>query len=194
MKYTLITMFSMNMILKAIISSSASLMWSLVHVLQVFRYILMINIEMPKVMDILMKYLAVVVGEIDEIEDLVPNFLSQYALDMDALSINITLYQRFEDNGKPSLDKFLGYESPFIGILFSRQMTIILIGFLFTLPFIGIGVYFFKPGNWFHSKMSDMWDSFWWNAPVRTFTELYIEISLAFFINTLNVRSIILII
>ena len=35
--------------------------------------------------------------------------------------------------------------------------------------------------------MSELWQSFWWNAPIRTFTELYIEICLAFFLNVLNV-------
>jgi hypothetical protein len=52
MKYTLMTMFSVNMVLKTVISSSAALMWSLIHVLQVFRYILMININRSKMIDI----------------------------------------------------------------------------------------------------------------------------------------------
>ena len=101
MKYTLLTMFSLNLLLKVVISSSAALMWSLIHVLQVFRYILMINLNMPKIVDILMQYLAVVVGEIDEIEDLVPDWFSAYVLSSNPteLSTNITLYSRFEENG-----------------------------------------------------------------------------------------------
>jgi len=101
MKYTLLTMFSLNLLLKVVISSSAALMWSLIHVLQVFRYILMINLNMPKIVDILMQYLAVVVGEIDEIEDLVPDWFSAYVLSSNSteLSTNITLYSRFEENG-----------------------------------------------------------------------------------------------
>ena len=100
MQYTIITMFSVNMILKVIISTSASLMWSLIHVLQVFRYILMINLEMPKLMDILMKYLAIVVGDFEGVQDLVPNLFTEYVVNMTDLSINVTLYSRFENNGK----------------------------------------------------------------------------------------------
>ena len=37
--------------------------------------------------------------------------------------------------------------------------------------------------------MKATWDSFFWNAPLRTFTELFIEISLGFFLNTLNVSA-----
>ena len=99
MKYTLLTMFSVNMVLKVVISSSAALMWSLIHVLQVFRYVLLINIKMPAMVDILMQYLAVVVGEIDEMEEAVPDIFNTYIIDGDSLNSSITLYPKFEDNG-----------------------------------------------------------------------------------------------
>ena len=60
----------------------------------------MINIDAPEVMDILMKYLAVVVGEIEELEDLVPDWFTQYIVDTSDLEINITLYPRFQEYGK----------------------------------------------------------------------------------------------
>ena len=100
MKYTLMTMFSVNMVLKMVISSSAALMWSLIHVLQAFRYILLININMPILINILMEYLAVVVGEVDEIEEIMPDLFNTYVIDGDALNTNMTLYTRFEENGK----------------------------------------------------------------------------------------------
>jgi hypothetical protein len=100
MKYTLLSMFSVNMLLKAVISSSAALMWSLIHVLQVFRYILMINIKMPEMIDILMQYLAVVVGEVDEMENMVPDWFGQYVVNLTELETNSTLYVRFQDHGK----------------------------------------------------------------------------------------------
>lgn len=100
MKYTLISMFSVNMLLKAVISSSAATMWSLIHVLQVFRYILLINIEMPSVMNIVYKYLGVVVGDIDEVQHIVPDIFNQYVVDSNQLNINITIYPKFVDNGK----------------------------------------------------------------------------------------------
>ena len=54
---------------------------------------------MPKVVDILMQYLAVVVGEIDEIEDIMPDWFSKYIINSTDLTVNITLYSRFEENG-----------------------------------------------------------------------------------------------
>ena len=100
LKYTLISMFSVNMVLKLLVSSSAATMWSLIHVLQVFRYILMINLDMPKLIDILMEYLAVVIGEIDEAEDMIPDWFGKYIVNVTDLGINMTLYERFEEHGK----------------------------------------------------------------------------------------------
>lgn len=104
MKYTLISMFSINMLLKVVISSSAALMWSLIHVLQAFRYILLINIKMPKMTEILMKYLAVVVGDVDEMEEMIPDIFNTYIIDSDSLNVNVTLYTKFEENGKRSIE------------------------------------------------------------------------------------------
>lgn len=74
-------------------------MWSLIHVLQAFRFILMINIRMPLLVDTLMSYLAVVVGEVDEMEEMVPDLLNDYVLQKRSLRVEV-LYPRFEDNGK----------------------------------------------------------------------------------------------
>ncbi|CAI2376366.1 unnamed protein product [Moneuplotes crassus] len=179
MKYMLMTMFSTNLLLKIVISSSAALMWSLIHALQVFRYILMINIEMPKVVDILMKYLAVVIGEIDDIEAMLPDWFSQYVVNTTDLSVNVTLYDRFEANG---------YDTPFLALLFSKQMTIIFGSFLISLPIVYFGKKYLKKIPSINRKMNEIWTSFFWNAPLRTFSELYIEICLAFFLNTLNIQ------
>ena len=100
MKYTLLTIFSVNMALKVVISSSAALMWSLIHVLQVFRYVLLINIKMPAIVDILVEYLVVVIGEVDEIEEMVPDLFNTYIVDGEALNTDVTLYPKFENSGK----------------------------------------------------------------------------------------------
>jgi hypothetical protein len=100
MKYTLLTMFSVNLLLKLVISTSAATMWSLIHVLQVFRYILLINIDMPITIEILMQYLAVVVGEVNEIEDIMPDLFNTYVIDGETLNSDMILYPKFKDNGK----------------------------------------------------------------------------------------------
>ena len=99
MKYTLMTIFSVNLLLKLVISSSAALMWSLIHVLQAFRYILLVNIKMPLLIGVLMKYMGVVVGEVDEIDSIIPDLVNTYVINSTDISPTSILYERFEENG-----------------------------------------------------------------------------------------------
>ena len=129
MKYTLISMFSINMGLRFVISSSASLMWSLIHVLQVFRFMLMMNINMPKIIGILTKYLVVVIGEIDEIEELIPDVLNEYVLNSDDLTQNMTIYSKFEENG---------YETPYLNDLQGKKIFMFTVVLVIFVPMIYI--------------------------------------------------------
>ena len=117
MKYTLISLFSVNIAIKMFISSSAAIMWSLIHVLQAFRYILMINIKMPKIIDILMEYMAVVVGEVEEAEKIVPDVINIYFLN--SSDINDKMYIQ------SSFQKY-GYETPYLTDLYGRQIFMFL--------------------------------------------------------------------
>ena len=81
----------------------------------------------------------------------------------------------------------LGYDSPFLTMLFGKQMSIILFTTLISVPVILFSLKYLKKVPFIYNKMKATWDSFFWNAPIRTFTELFIEISLGFFLNTLNV-------
>ena len=59
----------------------------------------MINIISPSSVKILMKYLGVAVGEIDEIKDMIPNLI-KYMIDSDEISdSDIVLYDKFKENG-----------------------------------------------------------------------------------------------
>ena len=100
------TLFSLNLVLKVAISASAALMWSLIHVLQALRYILLINVRMPLLINILMEYLAVAVGELRIIETTIPDFISMFIVDSDKLHENSILYDRFQENGKWVLLKY----------------------------------------------------------------------------------------
>ena len=127
MKYTLISMFSINMGLRIVISSSAALMWSLIHVLQVFRYILMININTPKLIGLLTKYLVVVIGEVDEIEELIPDVFNEYVFNSNDLTQNMTIYTKFEENG---------YETPYLNDLQGKKFFIFAVILIIFLPMI----------------------------------------------------------
>jgi len=75
-------------------------MWSLIHTLQIYRYILLINIKMPRLIDIFLKFLAITIGEVDEVESLMPDWFSLYIIDPSDLRYDTTLHSRFENNGK----------------------------------------------------------------------------------------------
>ena len=92
-------MFSVNMLLNIIIAASTSLLWSLINVLQVLRYILMINIITPSSVKILIKYLAVAVGDIEELQDLVPNMFRLFLNNTEIGEAKV-LYPKFKENGK----------------------------------------------------------------------------------------------
>jgi hypothetical protein len=46
-----------------------------------------------------MQYLAVVVGEVDEMEEMMPDWFGIYVVNLTDLGTNTTLHARFEDYG-----------------------------------------------------------------------------------------------
>jgi hypothetical protein len=143
---------------------------------------------MPITIEILMQYLAVVVGEVNEIEDIMPDLFNTYVIDGETLNSDMILYPKFKDNGKWKLS-IVGYESPFLTIHFGKQMMLLLLVTLVSIPWILIGMKIFKNVPFLLSKLKEIWSSFFFNAPLRTLTELYIEFSLGFFLNSLNVSK-----
>jgi hypothetical protein len=179
LKYTLISMFSINMGLKFIIKSSAALMWSLINVLQLFRYILMINIKMPGLIATVIKYLGVVIGEIDEMEMLFPDVLDTYIINGTSLNVNATVLPRFAE---------YGYESPYVNQLHGKQITMFTAFIIIGIPLVYFFSKIFKNVKYLGPKFGGMLVGIFWNGPIRTFIELYIEVSLAFFMHTFNIR------
>lgn len=180
MQLALISMFSVNMLMKMAISSSAALMWSLIHVLQAFRYILLININMPKVIPILSSYLAVVVGDVQGVDDIIPDLFAEYLLKPEDLHSGQVLYPRFPDNG---------YESPYLTDLYGRKFIFLLITLVLSIPPIYICMRLLKNVKWIGKKFNDAWDGLFWNTPIRATVEVFIEISLGFFLNSINVSN-----
>lgn len=179
MKYTLISMFSVNFALKFVISSSAALMWSLIHVLQSFRFILMMNIRMPGLIDTLLQYLVVVIGEVDEVEARVPDLLNMYIINQNDIENNVTIFPRFVDHG---------YDSPYLTDLNGQKFIL-----LFTISIIFVpALYIFRRNcsriKRCKKKLDTNWQDLFWNAPLRTFVELYIELALGFYLQSLNIR------
>jgi len=81
----------------------------------------------------------------------------------------------------------IGYKTPFIAILFSKQLTIILFIFTGTIGLVYFGKKIFIKYPTIANKLDKMWKDLWWNSPIKTFIELFIEIAFLFFLNSLNV-------
>ena len=188
MQYTIISMFSINMLLKVVIKSSAATMWALIHVLQIFRYILLINISMPSIISVLIKYLGVVVGDIDEMQSMVPDIFNTYIVNSTELNMNTTIYPKFEINGMQKYRiTYLGYSSPYLTDSYGKQIITWTWIVAFGLPSIYLTMKLLKNWTWIHSKILNVWNGFFFNNPIRGFTEVFIEVSFWFFMNTLNV-------
>ena len=178
MKYTIISMFSINMLIKQCVSSSASLMWSLIHALQVFRFIFMININFPKLISVIMDYLAVVVGEVDEVEEHIPDIYNIYIINSDELNKDAVVIGQFKD---------IGYEKPYLTDLYGKQFFYFSAAVIIGVPLLYFIKMSFKAIPKVQNKFIKLWDDLFWNTPIRIFTELFIEISLGFFLHSLNV-------
>ena len=124
-KYTIISLFSINMLIKLFVSSTASLMWNMIHVLQVLRLILMIDIQMPRLISMTIDYLEIVIGEIEELEDVVPDPFNEYIIDSEQLNENAFVPDNLEKHG---------YEKPYLTDLYGKQFIIIAGVFILLVP------------------------------------------------------------
>ena len=75
----------------------------------------------------MMEYLVVVIGEVDEFEELTPDVLNDYILNTDDLTQNMTLYPNFEQNG---------YDTPYLNDLFGKQILMFSVTVFITVPMI----------------------------------------------------------
>ena len=87
----------------------------------------MININTPKLIGLLTKYLVVVIGEVDEIEEVMPDILNEYVLNSNDLTQNMTIYTKFEENG---------YETPYLNDLQGKKFFIFAVILVIFLPMI----------------------------------------------------------
>ena len=76
----------------------------------------MINVHMPTLIPVMMDYLAVVVGEVDELEQFIPDIYNIYIIDSDELNSNAVVLDQFKENG---------YEKPYLTDLYGKQAFMI---------------------------------------------------------------------
>jgi len=135
LKYTFVSVLSFNIIIKILMyriflnsfrKSSMNYLWSLVHALQVFNFLLYMNIEFPANLRLFGNYLEIASGEIEELQQFVPDILS-----------HIFDYDEIEEDWDVLQDSFreCGIDTPYIMISFSKGMTLMVLVFGVTLPF-----------------------------------------------------------
>jgi len=102
-------------------------LWSLVHALQVFHFLLYLNIEFPQNLISFAQYLQVASGEIEEFQQFIPDILG-FFIDYDTIQEDWdVLQERFIEGG---------IETPYVMISYSKGFTLVLFVTLVTLPFI----------------------------------------------------------
>lgn len=80
MKYTFMSVFSFNLILKLVLNSSMNYLWGLVHALQVFSFLLYLNIDFPSNVQLFTQYFKMASGDLDELNQYLPN-IADYMID-----------------------------------------------------------------------------------------------------------------
>ena len=87
----------------------------------------MINVHMPELILVMNDYLAVVVGEVDELEQFIPDIYNLYIIDSDELNNNAVVLGRFKENG---------YEKPYLTDLYGKQAFLITVFVIVGVPLI----------------------------------------------------------
>ncbi|CDW87978.1 cadg multi-domain protein [Stylonychia lemnae] len=172
LKYTFLSVFSFNLALKLVMNSSMQFLWGLVHALQVFNFLLYMNIDFPDNVLLFSKYMQVASGNVDELQNYIPNVADYmvYEENISEPKDQEQLQESFKENDI----------SPYFLISFGQKLTIWTFGLLIILPIV-------LTMNKLCKKIK-MWESvlgqFFFNGPLRTFIEMYIELILQVIINT----------
>ncbi|CDW72275.1 fu domain containing protein [Stylonychia lemnae] len=171
-KVSFLSVCSFNIAFKILMNSSMQFLWGLVHALQVFNFLLYINIDFPENVSVFSDYLSVASGDIEEFDTIIPNF-SNLLIDENQLNEPYDQYildEKFKNNDI----------SPYFVIAFGQKLTLWCIGILLILPITLILNKICKKVQFWEEIIS----GFFFNAPLRTFVEMYIELILQVLINT----------
>ena len=119
------------------------------------------------------QFLKVASGDIEELEDYIPDIIMQYIIDKDSLTrLNGVMKDKYSDN--------YDIKSPYYLEHFSRQIFSISVLSTASIFICYVGYKLFHKITRFKINF----DEFFFNAPLRTMTELYLDTMLICFINT----------
>ena len=151
------------------------------HSLQVIRFIVLVNVNLPDVLVTFVGHLEIATGNMEEIEDLLPDIFYLAMLDDEdfkSVRDEITMDSRFENEG--------GFSSPFIGVHYRKALSMIFaVAFVISIMTLA-RKFIFKNSICYSRVMKYLKEAFIFNGILRTLIEVYIELLLAFCLNTLN--------
>ena len=95
--------------------TTAGFLWGLVHALQLFRFVTMINAKIPGVLFTFAESLDVTYGEIERLERTLPLLFRDVILDVDVQKASDDMTQNFQDSG---------IDLPYTLLVFEEALTI----------------------------------------------------------------------
>lgn len=174
MKYAFLSALGFQLGLKVIINGSMQYLWGLVHALQVFQYLLLMNIDFPPNLPAFCSYFSIASGDTDSmgVTDYIPN-IKNYLIKVEDIE------GQYDMELLPP--KFVENEiSPYFIIAYSDKLSIWILAIFIMLPILISLSKMCKKVKVFENILG----GFFFNGPLRTLVEMYFEMVITIVVNT----------
>ncbi len=169
-KYSVVMTLILNLLLKIIMKNSMSYLWDLVHALQVWQLIALIDLNVPPNLEIFNEYLGIASGDMEEVQEVIPDFSQLLIVEEDMVVHADSLASEMLKRG---------VESPYVLIAFGKSLTLWFVTVGCILPMVYLLHQICRNVALWQGVLSE----FFWGTPIRVFLELYVDICIALFIN-----------
>jgi hypothetical protein len=173
MKYAALTAIGFQLGLKVVIGGSMQYLWGLVHALQVFQYLLLMNINFPPQLPTFVSYFSIASGDPNAIG------IGNYMPDIKKWLITVKdIEGKYDSELLPP--KFVDAEiSPYFIIAYSGKLNTWILAIFIALPILLLLSKIFKKVTAIENALG----TFFFNGPLRTVTEMYFEMVITIFVN-----------
>ena len=173
MKYAFLSALGFQLGLKIIINGSMQYLWGLVHALQVFQYLLLLNINFPPNLPGFVSFFSIASGNTGSIG------LNSYMPDIKKWLINVNDINGQFDNELLPPSFVAGGISPYFIIAYSDQLNTWILMVFIALPLLLLMSKICKKITAFENALG----GFFFNGPLRTMTEMYFDMVIQIFVN-----------
>lgn len=172
MKMAALSAAGLQIGLKVIIGGSMQFLWGLMNALQVFQWVICLNIKFPPNLPAFVAYFALANGDPSTIGIKLPE-ITEWLIDVDDINGQY-------DNEIMS-PAFVEQEmSPYFIIAYSSQLSMWIFGIFLVLPVLLVLVRMCKKIKMFE----EMVGTFFYNGPLRTLTQMYFQMMIQILVNT----------